>query len=97
MKKVYVSVPVPGRDYAAQLERANIIKRELERYGHKVITPFDIVPYQTKLYPYCLGRIIEELLTCYAVIFVEGWKESKACQMERAACTIYGIKIIEWI
>lgn len=95
MKKVYVSIPISGKDYAAQAERANRIKRELEREGYKVITPFDIIPNPDQGYPYCMGKDIEVLLTCDAAIFAEGWNESKGCKLERAACVIYGIEIIE--
>ena len=95
MKRIYVSIPITGKDYNAQVERAESIRRKYEKEGHKVITPFDIVPNPDQGYPYCMGKDIEVLLTCDAAIFAEGWKESKGCKLERAACQIYVIDIIE--
>lgn len=92
--KVYVSIPISGKNYDEQKARAERIKQELHQQGHIGITPFDIVPEENSPYCYAMGKDIEVLLACDAAVFAEGWNESKGCRLERQACLIYGIQII---
>lgn len=92
--RVYISIPISGKDYDEQKARAEKIKEELYREGHEGITPFDVVQVPDAPYCYAMGKDIEVLLACDAAVFAEGWNESKGCRLERQACLIYGIKIL---
>ena len=42
--KIYISLPISGLNIARCEERANEVKRIIERKGHEAITPFDVCP-----------------------------------------------------
>lgn len=92
--KVYVSIPISGKDYDTQKELAERVKGQLENEGHQVVTPFEIITDKSTPTHRAMGKDIEALLTCDAAIFLDGWNESKGCMLERSACKIYGIEIL---
>lgn len=51
MKRIYVSIPITGKDYNAQVERAESIRREYEKEGHKVSPPLILSLTRTKATP----------------------------------------------
>ena len=97
--RVYVSVPISGRDINDAKKQAESVKNILSHAGHDVITPFDVVPNPPSIpekeqYAYCMGKDIEALLTCDAVALCEGWDKSKGCKAERMVAIIYGMKFL---
>ena len=93
-KKLYISLPITGRDLDSAKREAENYKRFYECAGYDVITPFDVSPDSEKPYSYHMGRDIETLLECDAVFFVYGFHHSKGCNLEYAAAKIYGKEII---
>lgn len=103
MKRIYISIPISGRDLEKVKEEA-YDKREcilweyfgLDRGFHSqdVITPFDVCPEADKPYSYYMGKDIEALLECDTVYFCKGWQNSKGCMAEFEVARIYGKEII---
>lgn len=86
--KIYISLPITGKDMAsveASIERA---KEAITEKGHTPVSPID--QDTTQDYATLMGNDIKELLQCDAVVFLDGWKESKGCRLENAAAKIYG-------
>lgn len=92
--RVYVSIPISGKDYDTQKELAEKVRVRLESEGHQVVTPFEIITDRNTPIHLAMGKDIEALLTCDAAVFLDGWNESKGCMLERSACKIYGIAIL---
>lgn len=63
-------------------------KAVIGKKGHKPVSPLD--QDTTQDYATLMGNDIRELLQCDAVLFLDGWKESKGCRLENTAATIYG-------
>ena len=98
-KKMYLSLPISGRDLKAVKVFAKRVKQKWERKGFEVITPFDVtdehyngVKEDWPYYAQCMGRCVEALLKCDGVIFCEGWFYSKGCRTEWNVAEVYGIK-----
>lgn len=68
--------------------------KAVEKYGRdwEVIAPTDIIKQPDTPYSVCMGKCIEALMGCDAVVFLSGWADSKGCNLEFEVCRIYGIK-----
>ena len=91
MAKVYVSIPISGRNIHTVMIESEKVKECLSRLGHTPVTPFDVCPETNQPYAYYMGRDIEALLECEAIYLCPGWQENKGCRAEAAVAEIYGI------
>lgn len=100
MKKVYISLPISGRDVEEAKADAEKAKKLLTKNGYEAVSPFDVVPDVPKgmtpsqAYAYCMGRDIEALLQCDGIYLCDGHQLSKGCQLEVEAARLYGIEIV---
>lgn len=95
--KVYVSIPITGRDIVAVKEEAEGYKKKYESFGYKVITPFDVCRFQDMAYSACMGKDIEALLECDAIFLAPGWMSSKGCLAEYEVARVYNKTILSKI
>lgn len=94
MKKVYISLPISGLQIEMVKQNAEKAAEYLRKAGYEPVTPFDVSPNEEVSYAHHMGKDIEALLECDAVLFLRGWKYSKGCQLERYAAMIYNKEII---
>ena len=87
--KIYISIPITGQDIEQVEARLIFAKAVLERKGHTPVSPLDVSDNPDASYAEHMGRDISALLECDAVVFLEGWQESKGCALEHAAAKIY--------
>ncbi|MCM1221898.1 MAG: DUF4406 domain-containing protein [Lachnospiraceae bacterium] len=93
-ERVYISLPISGRNLDEVIKRANLIKSSLgEEY--EPITPFDICPDSTLPYNELMGRDVAELLKCNTILLDYDWQESKGCRTEYEIARIYGLRIVK--
>lgn len=95
--KVYISLPISGFNIDRCKERADEVKRMVERKGHEAITPFDVCPESDKPYSYYMGRDIEVLIECDAILRCAGWSRSKGCALESECAHIYHKAIFDHV
>ena len=93
--KVYISLPITGHDIEQVEERIDRAKKVLREMGHDPVSPLDpeVNNDHTKPYNVLLGNDISALLTCDAVLLLDGWTASRGCRLEMEAAQIYGKKI----
>ena len=90
-KKVYVSLPISGKDIEEVRAKAEKVKNWLKCETVDVITPFDVCNIEGLPYETYMARDIEALIgQSDTVYFCEGWQDSKGCRLEHAAAQIYG-------
>jgi hypothetical protein len=92
-KKLYISLPISGRNLEDVKRRANTLKNDFVSEEYEAVTPFDICPDSTLPYSELMGRDIAGLLECDAVLFDYDWQESKGCRAEHSIAQIYGKSI----
>lgn len=95
--KIYISIPISGKNLMTQTGIALEIADKIKSLGHEPVNPFDtpLAPpewAEQQKYAYYMGRDIEKLLLCDAVYFCEGWHESKGCLVESYIAETYRIK-----
>jgi hypothetical protein len=87
--KVYISLPITGHDIEEVEARCIFAKSVLKKKGHTPVSPLDVSDNPNASYAEHMGRDISALLDCDAVVFLDGWEESKGCALEHAAAKIY--------
>ena len=85
--RIYISIPISGKDLATQRAKATEIADKIRLLGHEPINPFDTPEPQGDLsdrekYAYFMGEDIKRLLMCDAIFMCEGWQKSKGCMVE---------------
>lgn len=92
--RVYISIPIKGKDYNYQRDLANKVAQQFQERGYDTITPFDICPSATTPYNVAMGKCIEELLNSDEIFMCDGWENSDGCKAEFQVALIYGKKIM---
>lgn len=97
-KKIYISLPITGRDFDEVESEILYVSGVLEMKGYRVVTPidFDVNPDLDKPYHELLGNDIKALMECDEVCLCPGWKRSKGCQLEHFVAQLWDKEIIEF-
>lgn len=95
--RIYISIPISGRNIEKQCAAASEIADNLRKLGHEPVNPFDTPEAPPDMsdkekYAYYMGEDIKRLLMCDAVFLCERWNESKGCLLEFHATSIYGLE-----
>ena len=94
-KRIYISLPITGRDIE-QVEASCIFaKAAIERHGFEAVSPLEASPDPDSSYEEHMGRDITALLGCDGVLFLDGHEASKGCMLEMQAALIYGKKVFK--
>ena len=94
MKKIYVSIPITGKNYIDQRNYALYVATNLAQRGYDAVTPFDIVKDPTTSYNRSLGMCIESLLDCDTIYMCSGWEKSLGCRAELQVAMVYGKEVM---
>lgn len=86
--KVYISLPISGYTIDHEEARCVFATGVLNAKGHEAVNPLDVCGAigDEMDYAACMGRHIEALLRCDAILLVEGWKDSKGCNFRAQSC-----------
>lgn len=87
--KIYISLPISGRDIEEVEARCIFATGVIEKKGHTAVSPLYVSPDPDAPYSVHMGNDIAALLECDAVLFLEGWQVSKGCQLEHKAAELY--------
>lgn len=95
-KKYFISIPITGMEEQSRVLCKEYKEKLLQKYDDiDVITPFEINTKKDMPDSYYMGRDIERLMECDAIISCDGWQKSKGCQVERFTANIYGLRIYD--
>lgn len=94
--KIYISLPISGKDLATQQALASQIVERIKALGHEPVNPFDTSLASPEMsekeqYAYYMGEDIKRLLMCDAAYFCEGYYKSAGCRTEVSVADNYGI------
>lgn len=85
--KIYISLPITGKDIEAVEASLLFAKGVIEQKGYTPISPLD--QDITQSYATLMGNDIRMLLLSDAVVFLDGWEQSRGCQLEHCTALIY--------
>ena len=96
--KIYISIPITGKDIEEQRKKAQEAERRIYKLGHLPLTPFSVTAPsglgEKETYAYYMGRDIEMLLSCDAVYMADKkWGKSRGCSIEYHTAYIMGMDI----
>ena len=95
--KLYVSLPITGRDLDKVKRHAKKVKGIWEERGYDVVTPFELVEDDNgemeplAYYAYCMGKFVEALLMCDGIVLCKDWFGSNGCRAECSVAEVYRI------
>ena len=92
--KVYISLPITGHDLTEVRRLAEEAKQLLTGMDHEPVSPLDVSLDADATYAEHMGNDIAAMLTCDAVLFLDGWTASRGCNLEMEAARIYGKEIL---
>ena len=95
--RIYISIPIKGHSIEQQRPKASEIAEKLKELGHEPVNPFDTPAPPEDLseeekYAWYMGRDIEQLLLCDAILMCAGWRDSVGCTIEHGAALAKGIR-----
>lgn len=91
--KVYISIPIAGRDIAAQRNFAANVAKSLAKSGHEPLNPFcNGLPEDTPRAEH-MRKDLRMLLRCDAIVLCHGWKYSVGCLLECSVAKQCGMRI----
>ncbi len=101
VKTIYISLPIAGQEDTVY-ERNEEAVKFVKSLGKTPISPIDINHIDDKALgnhlkiektAYYMGRDIEQVILCDAILMCSGWENSKGCKVEKYTAEIYGKKI----
>ena len=97
-KKIYISLPITGRDFDEVESEILYVSGVLEMKGYHVVTPIDfgVNPDLDKPYHELLGNDIKALMECDDICLCPGLEKSKGCQLEHFAAKLWDKEIMEF-
>lgn len=92
--KVYISLPITGKDLQEQKGYARHVASFLSEAGFTPITPFDNglpddAPYETHI-----RENLKLLLGCDVIYQCHGWSQSTCCVLESNVASMCGLGLI---
>jgi hypothetical protein len=102
-EKLYISIPISIEEHTVverYKEVLEYIKKVKSLNKYEIIAPFDIENIEDDLkkdnvhdYAWYMGKDIELLLRCDAILMCKGWHRSNGCNCEHETAKIYNKKI----
>lgn len=96
--RVYISIPMSGKDLDVQRRKAQALADMMVSMGHVPVNPFNTPPPPPGLepeeeYAWYMGEDIKRLLTCEAIFVCSGYLSSRGCRAELRVAKVYGLHI----
>lgn len=95
---VYISIPITGKQYDEQRQKAELAKHWLEENGMTCISPFANGIDMNQPRNRHMQRDIEMLLNADAIMPMQLWQSSKGCKLEMEIAKQTGkiILLVPW-
>ena len=93
--KVYISLPITGKDLQQQKSYAGHVASFLSEAGFTPVNPFDNGLGDDAPYEEHIKADLRLMLYCDAIILCEGWLMSKGCVIESNVAIVCGLTVID--
>ncbi len=93
--KVYISLPITGKDLQEQKSYARHVASSLSEAGFTPINPFDNGLGDDASYEEHIKADLRLMLYCDAIILCDGWRMSKGCVLESVVAIACGMTVVD--
>lgn len=103
-KKIYISLPIAFQEdtvYERNQEAKNYLNKHYKKY--EWISPIDTNHIDDEALgnhlaldrtAYYMGKDIEQVILCDAILMCPGWENSKGCRVEKFTAETYGKEVL---
>ena len=103
-KKIYISLPIAFQEdtvYDRNNQAKEYLKRKYRKY--KWVSPIDSNHMDDEALgnhlaiertAYYMGKDIEQVILCDAILMCSGWENSKGCKCEKYVAETYGKEVL---
>ncbi len=92
--KVYISLPITGKDLERQKKYAQDIAERVAICGHDPMNPFyNFLPDDAPRTAH-MKADIKMLLDCNAIMMCHGWESSDGCRLEKSVAEQCGLLVL---
>ena len=82
-QKIYVSIPITGRDLDEVMAELRSVVSDLEAQNYDVITPFDMKGWEPgQTWEWYMVRCLHMMDCVRAIYMCKGWQQSAGCRLE---------------
>lgn len=93
--KVYISLPITGKDLQGQKSYARHVASFLSEAGFEPVNPFDNGLGEDASYEQHMKADILLMLGCGAVLLCDGWAQSRGCVLESHVAVACGMEVVD--
>lgn len=93
--KVYISLPITGKDIEEQKRHAEGVASFLLATGFTPVNPFDNGLGDDAPYEEHIKADLKLMLDCDAIILYDGWLQSKGCVLESHVAIACGMTVVD--
>lgn len=91
--KIYVSIPITGRDLEEVKAELAEVKTKFEQFDVDVVTPLDMPDWKPdQTWEWYMVRCLDMMAGCNAIYMCDGWKQSAGCRLELEYAKMHNIK-----
>lgn len=103
-KKIYISLPIAFQEdtvYDRNNDAKEYLKKHFKKYEY--VSPIDTNHIDDEALgnhlaldrtAYYMGKDIEQVILCDAILMCPGWENSKGCKVEKYTAEIYGKEVL---
>ena len=93
--KVYISLPITGKDLQEQKSYARHVASFLSEVGFTPVNPFNNGLGNDASYEEHIKADLKLMLGCDAIMLCDGWLLSKGCVLENHVATACGMTVLD--
>lgn len=96
-QRVYIAGPITGIERQAVIDRFSHAERQLTLLGFRAVNParhLSCVRSDGDSWGFWMRRCIAELMTCNAIMMLDGWQASRGARLEHRIASELGLAIL---